>query len=58
MPDLSDAEIIKTVVAGDRDAFRLLLDRHQGFVYALARRLVRDEDDARDITQETFILLW
>ncbi len=58
MPDPSDREIVEKAAAGDRQAFRQLVERHQQFVYALAYRFVGRVTDAEDITQETFIRLW
>jgi RNA polymerase sigma-70 factor (ECF subfamily) len=40
---------------GDHDAFRLLVERYQGRAYALALRVLRDEDLARDAVQEGFL---
>ena len=42
----------------ERSAFRQLVEEHQHYVFALAFRVVRDEEDARDVTQETFIRVW
>ncbi len=41
--------------AGDHEAFRVLVERYQGRVYALALRILRDEEWARDATQDAFI---
>jgi RNA polymerase sigma-70 factor (ECF subfamily) len=40
---------------GDAAAFRLLVERHQRRVFAIALGLVRDEQDAREIAQEAFL---
>lgn len=58
MPDSSDREIVARAIAGDRQAFRQLVERHQQFVYALAYRFTGRVMDAEDITQEAFIRLW
>ncbi len=47
--DASDSELHRS---GDTAA---LLRRYYGPVYGLVRRLLRDEGDARDATQETFV---
>lgn len=44
--------------AGDDDALAAVYDQHAGLVYGLARRVARDEQIARDITQEVFAYLW
>ncbi len=51
----SDAEVVRRVRAGESDAFRVLVDRYQGRALGLARRVLRDEDAARDAVQEAFL---
>ncbi len=58
MPAITDREIIEKAIAGDTQAFRLLVERHQAFVYSLSYRFVGTVGDAEDITQEAFIRLW
>ena len=55
---VTEPEIIKKAAAGDRSAFRLLVETHQRFVYAVALRVLNNSHDAEDATQETFIRLW
>ncbi|MBX2913809.1 MAG: RNA polymerase sigma factor [Cyclobacteriaceae bacterium] len=55
---LTEPEIIKKAAAGDRSAFRMLVETHQQFVYAVAFRVLNNPHDAEDATQETFIRLW
>jgi RNA polymerase sigma-70 factor, ECF subfamily len=50
-----DLRLISRAQAGDAGAFRLLVERHQRRVFAIALGLVRDEQDAREIAQETFL---
>ena len=42
---------------GDADAFRVLVSRYAGLVYATCRRILGDSTEAEDITQECFLLL-
>ena len=58
MPLLSDAELVENALAGDMQAFRHLVERHQRFAYALSYRLLGTVGDAEDVTQEAFIRLW
>ena len=50
-----DMRLILRAQGGDSDAFRLLVERHQRRVFAIALGLVRDEQDAREIAQEAFL---
>ena len=43
------------VLAGQRDAFRVLVERYQGRVYGMVAHLLRDKEAARDVTQEAFL---
>ncbi len=39
-------------------AFRKLVEMHQARVYSLAFRMLCNEDDAKDVVQETYIRVW
>ncbi|HEY7974337.1 MAG TPA: sigma-70 family RNA polymerase sigma factor, partial [Ktedonobacterales bacterium] len=43
---------------GDQEAFAVLVGRHQRQVYQLAMRMLRDEDEASEATQEVFLAAW
>jgi RNA polymerase sigma-70 factor (ECF subfamily) len=43
---------------GDAAAFGRLVRAHYAYAYALAFRLVCDEDEARDVVQEAFVRVW
>lgn len=51
----SDEEAIQRVLGGDPDAFRTLVERYQGRIHRLALRVLRDEEAAKDATQEAFL---
>jgi len=53
-----DRELIKAAQDGDQDAFRKLVEKHQRRVFAIALGIVRDENDAREISQEAFIRVY
>src|SRR5436305_4889538 len=40
---------------GDRNAFRVLVERHSRAVFRLAYRMTGNEQDAEDVVQETFL---
>lgn len=52
MPE-TDQEMIAAFRAGDRGALERLLERHQGAVYRFGMRMCREEEDAKDVLQET-----
>ena len=53
--ETSDIECVQRAKAGDLDAFEALTTRHEQRVYSLALRMLRHEQDAEDVTQQTFL---
>ncbi len=53
--EVGDLAVIKQVQAGDRDAFRVLVERHSRTVFRLAFRMTQNEQDAEEVVQETFL---
>ena len=50
-----DAGIVEACLAGDRKAFRMLMDRYEKKLFNAAYRVVGDYEDAMDATQSTFV---
>jgi RNA polymerase sigma-70 factor (ECF subfamily) len=50
-----DRPLVERAQAGDRRAFQELVERYQHRVYMVAFGMLRDREDALDITQEAFI---
>ncbi len=50
-----DAQAVREVLAGDKRAFEKLQNRYFKLIKSLIRRMIRDERDVDDLTQETFI---
>jgi RNA polymerase sigma-70 factor (ECF subfamily) len=55
---LSDDELVARARARDVTAFEELVGRHEERLYRVAMRFVRNETDAREILQETFLSAW
>lgn len=53
--ELSDAEILAEVAAGDIDAYGKIVGRYRGRLYNFVFRFVSDKETAEDIVQETFL---
>lgn len=53
-----ESELCARFVAGDRQAFAELVQRHQRVVFYVARRYVKNDDDAQDIAQNAFVRAW
>lgn len=54
-PTPSDDEIVERAKKGDREAFGVLVHRYQGRAFRLALRVLRDEEQARDAVQDSFL---
>lgn len=50
--------LLLRVGQGDRDAFARLYALTRGAVYALALSLLRDSQEAQDVSQDTFVKVW
>ncbi len=53
-----DVALIQAAKGGDARAFEILVRRYEARTYGTVMRLVRDPDDAADITQEVFMRAW
>ena len=52
---MTDEELVKAYAEGKNEAFDILLKRHQERVFNYILRIVKNEDIANDIFQETFV---
>ena len=54
----ADPELAAMVAAGDQGAFEVLMRRHNRALYRTARSIVRDDAEAEDIVQESYLLAY
>lgn len=52
---LSDVELVELVLAGEQDAFEVLVERYKDAVQNLAYRMLGNVTEAEDVTQEVFV---
>jgi len=52
---LSDSAVVRRVLAGDAEAFALLVDAHYERSLRLAMHIVGTREDAEDVVQDTFL---
>jgi RNA polymerase sigma-70 factor (ECF subfamily) len=55
MQNKDEAELIARSLNGDHDAYGILVDRYKSALYHHSFAIVRNEDAAEDIAQDTFI---
>lgn len=54
-PDADDGALVAACVAGARDAFDVLVRRHQRAIYQVCYRFAGNHADASDLAQEAFV---
>lgn len=54
----SDAELVKACRQGDESAWNALVDRYQRLVFAVPRRAGLSEEQASDVFQDVFMILF
>ena len=55
---LSDPELAQCIASGDKNAFELLMRRHNQMLYRTARSILRDDAEAEDAVQEAYLLAY
>jgi RNA polymerase sigma-70 factor (ECF subfamily) len=51
----SDAEAVERTLAGERDAYRVLVERHSRNLFRMAYRMTGNSHDAEEVVQEAFL---
>src|SRR5882672_2716979 len=57
-PTADEAEIIRRCLEGEERAHRELMARYERPVFSVAMRMLRQREDAEDVTQETFVRMF
>src|SRR5271167_321917 len=52
---VEDRDLVQKAQHGDKDAFEVLVGRHQGRVFAVAGGILRNREDVEDIAQQVFL---
>lgn len=55
---MTDADLIKSSLAKDQNAFKYLVERYIDRIYSFSKSFNLSDDEAEDITQETFFKAW
>jgi RNA polymerase sigma-70 factor (ECF subfamily) len=50
-----DRELVRRAQHGDKEAFEILVAKHQGRVFAVAGGILRNREDVEDIAQQVFL---
>ncbi len=58
MPKLSENELIDALQKGDEAAYRLLIHKYNSMIQNVIYKMVEDQDDTKDLSQEVWIRIW
>ena len=54
----NDQKIINQILEGDTNAFSVLVDNYKELVFTLAMRMVKNREEAEEVSQDTFIKVY
>jgi len=55
MTEYDDIIYVKRTLAGETEAFSVLVERYQSLVFSIVARMVRQRQDAEDVAQDVFV---
>lgn len=53
-----EIEIVKLLTAGDKKAINLLYEYYADTLFGVIKKIIKDDDVAQDVLQETFVKIW
>ncbi len=53
--ETADIDIIARILDGDQQAYALLVDRYQNFVFTITLRYIKSREDAEEVAQDVFV---
>ncbi|HEY0368771.1 MAG TPA: sigma-70 family RNA polymerase sigma factor [Chthoniobacterales bacterium] len=56
--DATDREFYRAAIAGDRDAFELMIRANSRMLFAIAYGVLQDRAEAEDVVQDAFVKAW
>ncbi|MCG8274923.1 RNA polymerase sigma factor [Stenotrophomonas sp. NLF4-10] len=56
--DMPDTELVSRAALGDGAAFEAIMRRHNRMLFRTARSIVKDDAEAEDVVQETYLSAW
>ena len=54
-PQLTDSEIVKRVLLGEKELFEILVGRNNQSLYRVMRSYLKDDNDVQDAMQEAYL---
>lgn len=58
MSALSDQHFIDKIIQGETNSFAVLVDRYKDMIFTLALKMVKNREEAEEVSQDTFIKIF
>ena len=58
MDKLSDQHYINQIIQGNTNVFGVLVDRYKEMIFTLALKMIKNREEAEEISQDTFIKIY
>jgi len=58
MSNQEDLELLARISQGDQKSLAILYDKYARLIYSLTLRIVRNEEEARELQQDVFLQVW
>lgn len=58
MSTLNDQHYIDKILQGETNAFAILVDRYKDMIFTLALKMVKNREEAEEVSQDTFIKIF
>lgn len=55
MPKIEDQHFINQIIGGNSNAYAVLVDRYKNLVFSLALKMLKNREEAEEVSQDTFI---
>ncbi len=55
IPSASDEQIVRKVLNGDIESFRIIVNRYQSYLYSIGMRFFKNPDDSSDFVQDVLL---
>ncbi len=55
---IDDEEVLHAFQQGDREAYELIYDKYWAILYRHARKMLQNDEEAKDVVQEVFVMFW
>jgi RNA polymerase sigma factor (sigma-70 family) len=50
--------LIKSIISGNTDSFKIIVEKYQGFIFAICLNIIKDPHEAENAAQETFLRIY